>query len=176
MYQKPPDEPPQSIPPAALKRLMLEQQTSSGASWFYWIGALSLVNSIMTYTHSDWSFPIGLGMTQLVDAVVMAKPSQMASILGASIDAIAAGAFAAFGYFSKSIPWLFIPGMVVYLLDTAVLGFIGFRLGQANWIEIGFHAFALYCLFRGYQSAVELDRILKLEALERSARIDHPEK
>ncbi len=38
-----------------------EPEVMSGASWFWWIAGLSLVNSIMTHSGSDTGFIIGLG-------------------------------------------------------------------------------------------------------------------
>jgi hypothetical protein len=40
----------------------------SGASWFYWIAALSLVNSIVAFTGSDWRFIINWAL-QIFDAI-----------------------------------------------------------------------------------------------------------
>src|SRR5215471_16932506 len=39
----------------------------SGASWFYWIAGLSLINSVVSFTGSSWRFILGLGITQLFD-------------------------------------------------------------------------------------------------------------
>ena len=167
---RPGDDADKPITAAQMNRLNLEQTASSGASWFYWIGALSLVNSIMTYTNSSFGFPIGLGVTQIVDAVASQSHNTTITIFAASFDAIAAGAMCAFGYFSKTIPWLFIPGMVLYAIDGLALGAFGAMTKSPDWIGVGFHAFALYCLFRGYQCSKDLAKIRKLEALERSAR------
>ena len=43
-----------------------EPEVMSGASWFWWIAGLSLVNSIMTHSGSDTGFIIGLGFTLVV--------------------------------------------------------------------------------------------------------------
>src|SRR5216117_2936789 len=39
-------------------------QLKSGASWFYWIAGLSLINSIVAFTGGQWAFLFGLGITQ----------------------------------------------------------------------------------------------------------------
>src|ERR1043166_6289200 len=39
----------------------------SGASWFYWVAVLSLVNSGAAAVGSSWRFIIGLGITQIID-------------------------------------------------------------------------------------------------------------
>ena len=43
----------------------------SGANWFYWIAGLSLVNTILLYTGSEWVFVVGLGVTQLIDGIAI---------------------------------------------------------------------------------------------------------
>jgi hypothetical protein len=43
----------------------LEGRMLGGANWFFWIAALSLVNSIISLYGGGWGFSIGLGFTQL---------------------------------------------------------------------------------------------------------------
>ena len=38
-------------------------QLKSGASWFYWIAGLSLINSIAAVSGGSWRFILGLGIT-----------------------------------------------------------------------------------------------------------------
>src|SRR5262245_38242766 len=52
-------------PPGTADSGLVAQQRS-GAQWFYWIAALSLVNSVLAIAGQDWRFIIGLGITQLV--------------------------------------------------------------------------------------------------------------
>ena len=49
---------------ATVEVAALEKQVERGASWFYWIAGLSLVNSILSLTDSGWMFFFGLGITQ----------------------------------------------------------------------------------------------------------------
>ena len=46
--------------------------------------------------------------------------------------------------------WAFVLGMVVYGIDGAIF------LVIQDWIGVGFHAFALFMIFRGYQAARQL--------------------
>jgi hypothetical protein len=167
MNQPPNQNDPNQIPQPAMHRLVLEQSVSSGAGWFYWIGALSLINSIMIYTNSTVSFPVGLGVTQIVDAVAHTAKDTTASVLAASIDAIIAGIFCAFGHFSRTVHWLFILGMALYAIDGIILGVATSMLGQPDLMGIGFHLFALYCIFRGYQSARELNALTTQQSSDR---------
>src|SRR6266851_9245535 len=49
------------------QRLAWERTAKAGANWFYWIAAMSVVNSIIFLTGGSLVFAIGLGMTQFVD-------------------------------------------------------------------------------------------------------------
>ena len=125
-------------------------QLKSGASWFYWVAALSLVNSIVAFTGSDWRFIIGLGITQIFDAIGHEIASG-GKVVALALDLIVAGVFVLFGVFAnKGHLWAFIVGMVLFALDGLI-----FLLAQ-DWIGVGFHVFVLYCLFRGVQACRQL--------------------
>lgn len=149
------------ISEATLEQLALIQTANSGAGWFYWIGALSLINSIMEYTGASLSFPVGLGSTQLVDAIALHIKSTEASIAATAIDAVIAGIFCAFGHFSKKITWLFIVGMVLYLADMVILAMVTTMIGKLDIVGVGFHLFALYGIFRGFNASRQLAQLAK---------------
>ena len=120
-------------------------QAKSGASWFYWIAGLSLVNSISAFTGSDWRFILGLGITQLIDAFGQGIEGA-GRFIALGLDIVAAGVLVLFGVFGgKGHLWAFVVGMVLFALDGVI-----FLLAQ-DWIGVAFHAFVLYCLFRGFQ-------------------------
>ena len=125
-------------------------QCRSGASWFYWIAALSLVNSIIAFTGGTWRFIIGLGITQVIDAFgkgLGASGNGIALLL----DLLVAGLFVLFGIFGhKRQAWAFIVGMILFGLDTL------FSLLIQDWLGIAFHAFVVYCLFRGFSGCRRL--------------------
>ena len=121
-------------------------QIKSGASWFYWIAALSLVNSIAAFSGSNWRFIIGLGITQLFDAIG-ANIESGGKLVALVLDVLAAGVFVGFGWFAqKGHLWAFLVGMIVFALDGVV-----FLLAQ-DWLGVGFHVFILYFLFRGFNA------------------------
>jgi|WetSurMetagenome_2_1015567.scaffolds.fasta_scaffold454739_1 hypothetical protein len=128
----------------------LEKQVKSGASWFYWIAGLSLVNSVVTLAGGHGGFVIGLGVTQVIDLLA-------ASIGGAGmavaivLDLLAAGLFVLFGVFAnRRQAWGFVAGMVLYALDGLVFLLLG------GWLAVGFHAFALFCIFGGFTAMRKL--------------------
>jgi hypothetical protein len=122
----------------------------SGASWFYWVAGLSLVNTVMALAGSGIRFIFGLGVTQLI--------SELGSELGAAgkgvavvLDLLAAGVLVFFGYFgNKGHSWAFIIGIILFALDGVI-----FLLAQ-DWLGVGFHAFVLFCLIRGFIACREL--------------------
>jgi len=125
-------------------------QMKSGASWFYWVAALSLINSIVAFTGKSFRFIVGLGITQFIDG--------FAGELGGGgkgvalvLDLLAAGVLVLFGIFSnKGHSWAFIVGMVLLALDGVIL------LLAQDWLGVGFHAFVVFCLFRGLMACREL--------------------
>src|SRR5438046_3114443 len=52
---------PDPLWPARVKR---------GANWFYWIAALSVINSAAFIAEANFHFLAGLGVTELADAIV----------------------------------------------------------------------------------------------------------
>jgi hypothetical protein len=62
--------------PAAAAGTPERQQLHRGAQWFYWIAGLSLVNALSAAFGSQWGFIIGLGITQVVSAVVQAAAAE----------------------------------------------------------------------------------------------------
>ena len=142
----------------SIERQQLEARMKSGANWFYWIAAFSLVTSIISLAGGKWAFLVSLGITQLVDAIANVGADRVGAgvkIIALVFDLIAAGLFVLLGVFAnKRNTWAFVVGMVLYLLDALVCLFIGF------WFGLAFHAYALYSIFGGYKAGarlVELD-------------------
>jgi hypothetical protein len=121
-------------------------QLKSGASWFYWIAGLSMINSIAAFAGSTWRFILGLGITQILDGLGSGM-SGGGKVIVFVLDLLAAGVLILLGVFAhKAHTWAFIVGMVLLVLDGLI-----FVLVQ-DWLGVGFHAFLLYCLFRGFSA------------------------
>jgi hypothetical protein len=138
-----------------VERYQLEQRLRSGAHWFYWIAALSLVTSLISLSGGQWGFAISLGVTQFLDAVANGLTAQgfhgAVRVITLAFDLGAVALFAALGYLaSKGHGWAFILGMVLYALDGVVTLLVGLWLGTA------FHAFALYSIYGGYRAYTQL--------------------
>ena len=126
-----------------------------GANWFYWIAALSLINSLAYVSGAQFHFLAGLGLTELADAIidVSIKQGAPASLRAISIvfDLIAVIGLALAGYFAnKFFRTAFIIGIIVYAIDGLLVLVIG------DFFMAAFHAFALYSLIRGYLACREL--------------------
>jgi len=127
-------------------------QMKSGASWFYWIAALSLINSVASLSGSNFGFALGLGVTQVFDAIASTAGGAGKGI-AFGLDIAAAGTFVLFGVFAnKAHTWAFIVGMILFAMDAVLV-----LLGQM-WLSLALHAFALFFLFRGMQACRELKR------------------
>lgn len=138
-----PTEPPAIPQDLPEERLRFENQFKSGANWFFWIAGLSIVNSVVILTGGAWSFIIGLGVTQIID-VIGYEMGSIGTAVALGLDMLAAGVFVLFGALArKGYAAAFITGMVLYALD----GLIFFAV--ADWLSVGFHAFALFCIFSG---------------------------
>jgi hypothetical protein len=135
----------------------LENRMLSGANWFFWIAALSIVNSVIVVMDGSWSFLAGLGMTQVIDGIVQGLTDgsgQAAKVLAIILNIPLAGLFAVFGYLSrKRQNWAFISGMALYAFDGLIFLYV------QDWLGVGFHVFALYCIFQGLRANNKLKEI-----------------
>jgi hypothetical protein len=128
-----------------------EPEVVSGASWFWWIAGLSLINSVLLHSGSDTSLAIGLGFTLMVDAIF-----QEIKVVAFIIDALALATVCGLGYYArKGYVWAFVVGIVLYSLDALIY------LGLQAWIGMAIHAFALFYMIRG---ALRLRAALKAAA------------
>jgi hypothetical protein len=121
-------------------------QLRGGASWFFWIAGLSLINSLAALTGSNWGFILGLGVTQVIDAIAQ-EIGGAGPLVGFALDLGAAGLFIGFGILArKGLAWSFVVGMILYGLDGLLFLLVG------DWFGLAFHVFVLFCLFKGLQA------------------------
>ena len=135
--------------PASAEHQQLEAQSRRGAFWFYWIAGLSLVNSVLAFAGQDWRFIIGLGMTQIVDALAArAGRGWTAALL---FDALLMGGFVLLGTLAvRGHAWAFLVGVSLYGLDGLI------SLLVQDWLGLGFHVFVLIMILKGFQAARHL--------------------
>jgi hypothetical protein len=145
----------------------LTRRMKNGANNFYWIAALSVINSLVIEFGGDIYFVVGLASTLIVDTlfVEIAKGatdvSLVVKLIGLVISIVIAGIFALFGLFaSRGKNWAFIVGMVLYLLDTLLM------LAFQEWMGLIFHGFFLFGLFGGWRALSELNKLAPPKATD----------
>jgi hypothetical protein len=150
-----------------IRQLDLERTQQSGARWFYWIAALTVINSMINMNGGGINFIVGLSASQFVDglAIGYAKDFASSAVIGKTIALIVnillAGVFFMFGKFAYSKQNLaFMLGMICYGADAL----LGVPFGE--WLGVGFHLFALFCIYGGMQANK------KLQALQAAAVTD----
>jgi hypothetical protein len=151
--------------------MVLESRIRNGVSWFYWIAGFSVINSIISASGSKIVFVIGLGITRVINAIIMelsktTPPSSAINILtifGFLFELLLAGLFVIFGIFGQhKYRIAIIIGLVVYGLDCLIL--IIFN----DWWALAFHCFAIYSIWSGYRA------IEKMKELEKNGPIQVP--
>ncbi len=145
--------PPAADPQAALRLQLqtLQQRGRIGANWFFWVAGLSLVNSVVVHTGGDRYFVVGMGTTLMVDFIVKAiaehSPdiSTILKLVAFGFDIVVALIACTFGWFArKGYVVVYGLGMLLYLLDGLLFLLVG------DWMSVGFHAFALFCMWSGF--------------------------
>jgi len=163
--------PPASTPETAQllliqKKLKLESSIKNGIGWFFWIGGMSILNTVIFFLNGSLTFVIGLGVTQLIDgfsyglAQNAGANQNLVRIVGFGLDIAIAALFIAAGVLGiKRQRWAIIAGMVLYALDTFI--FVAFK----EWLGVVFHVVALAGLWGG------LNAINQLKKMEESSPI-----
>jgi hypothetical protein len=139
------------------KKPSLEDEIKSGASWFYTIAVLSVINSLITLFGQNIQFMFGLCASQIID-VIFSELEPFGKYIALVINVFIAGIYLLFGYFSnKKYMAAFIIGMIFYTLD----GLLSLILG--DYLGAGFHLFALIMIIKGFKAMMEFTRIQKIE-------------
>lgn len=140
----------------------LEQQGRAGANWFYWVGALSLVNSAIILFGGGVFFVVGLGVTFIADHVAAEAAQQnpemavVAKGLVIGFDLFIAAVVAGFGWLSnKRYSAIFAIGMALYLLDGLLFVML------QSWMSVAFHAYALFHMWNGFAAYRRINRQLQ---------------
>ena len=129
----------------------LERRIKSGAGWFFFIGAFSLVNSFMLMSGEGHRFLIGLGITDLI-AMFSKSLGGSGMAIGVVLNLMVLAVFVVFGIFArKGHSWSFIAGMICYALDAGLFVLFNIQLGS-----VVFHGIALVFMFLGLQANIKL--------------------
>jgi hypothetical protein len=135
------------------EKVKLERQFQTGYGWFYWIAGLSLINTLVYMFGLDWSFIIGLGITQILDSIAYEVQGVSRAIF-LFINLIITGIFIVLALLSKrGYSWAFVVGMILYVLDGII--FILFQ----DWAGTAFHLLALYGIYMGLRANIRMKRL-----------------
>ncbi len=136
------------------EREEIQQKIKKAANWFYWIAALSIINSILNFdTPSKTSFIAGLGICQVVDEVIMEMFGSY-NYYATIINIIISLAIAFIGYKARNGNKIaFIIGLNLYALDGIL--FFYFNI----WINFGFHILVLFFVYQGIPAINELKEL-----------------
>jgi hypothetical protein len=131
----------------AVSKMVAAGRVRAGGKWFYWIAGLSMINSLVVITGGNFHFVVGLGITSVVDGLAK-RVGSAGSVLDIVINGFVAGVFVLFGTFAvKAQKWAFVAGMLLYAADGLLL------LMGKDYLSVGFHAYALYAIYQGFQAA-----------------------
>jgi len=143
-------------------KAQLTRQMQNSAKNFYWIAALSFINSLITAFGGEFYLVMGLASTLFVDyfAVGMAEeaPELKLVFTGVAlvISLVISGVMALFGYLAiTGRRWAFVLGMICYGVDTLIM--VAFQ----EWKGVLIHLLFLYALFTGVRA---LNQLRKLES------------
>jgi hypothetical protein len=142
---------------ATQKSLFFANRIRSGTNWFFWIGGLSIINTIAFFLGSTFTFVVGLGITQFVDGFMSALAKELnqgwgiIQIIGFVVNVVVAGLFVGCGFLGrKRLLWPVIVGMVLYGLDAIIL------LVFQDFIGAVFHVIALFGIGKSIKAIKEL--------------------
>jgi len=142
------------------EKLRLQNVVKNGANWFLWVAGLSLLNSVMSLSGSRFQFIFGLGISQVVDALAR-RAGSVGLLLDLIINGFVAGILIMFWNFArKGSRSAFLAGMGLYALDGLWMFWI---LGPS--LGIGFHAGALFGMYKGFVAVPDLQYIQKVQTL-----------
>ena len=129
--------------PIAVAKPSFLTRISTGPACFYWIAALTVLNSIVVISGKSLRFAIGLGITAGID--VRAKElGAMGAVLDLLISGTTAGIFALLGNLAgKRIRWAFLAGMVLYGIDGLIC------LAANDILGALLHAYTIFAISRG---------------------------
>jgi hypothetical protein len=158
---------------AALAVAALRRRVKAGANSFYFLAALSLINSIVSAVGLNLTFVFGLSISQIVDGMAAGLADNrpdlaiFAKVAALIVSIIISGIFAAFGFFGgQGRKWAFLVGMFLYFLDGVLLLVLLVWLGSGqveDWIGLAVHLYFLWSLWRGLQVVNQLHKLVGVQ-------------
>ncbi len=144
---------------AEMEQAAFAKPIRNGGNWFFWVAALSLINTIAVAMESDWGFALGLQLIYIVGegAGMMGEHGRWYAL---AINLLLAGGFfwsGAAGYSRKYLPYFL--GLSLYAGDCFL------SLLTLNIFAIGLHFVALYYMGKGLLAFLQAEDRKLLPAL-----------
>ena len=144
----------------AMETVKLKRQTKNSSRSFYWIAALSFINSLITAFGGGFYLVMGLAATLFVDylAVGMAGEAPeltvILKVVAIVVSLIASCIFALLGFLAeKGKRWAYVVGMLFYGVDTLIM----FALQE--WKGLIIHFYFMWVLFAGLRALNQLQKL-----------------
>lgn len=132
---------------SAIARPSFLTRISTGPACFYWIAALTMLNSVVVISGGSLHFVIGLGVTASIDARAR-EMGAAGAVLDLLINGTIAGIFWVLGNLAgKRIRWALATGMVLYGLDGLLL------FAAKDILSVALHAYTIFAISRGMVAA-----------------------
>lgn len=133
---------------ATQPRILDRKTAYAGANWFFWLAALSVLNTLAVYFIGTSNGPFSLGLTQWVDGTRGPLTSEAFSppltAFGLVVNILIAAGFAGFGYLARrGNDVAFLIGIFIYVVDALL------SIGLRDFWGFSFHIVAFFFLFRG---------------------------
>lgn len=129
---------------------------AGGASWFLWIGILSLLNIVLLIAQQNIQFIMGLGINYVILGVVEGVKRSIGInlyLLGYVLTFLVSTFFWFIWKKSKSEnKTVYLVGLILYGLDSLIFIF------TKEWFSFGFHVFAFLMLANGYNALIAKKR------------------
>ena len=133
---------------ATQPRILDRKTAYAGANWFFWLAALSVINSLAVYYIGIGNTPLAFGVTQWVDGthgpLTPEAFSPPLTAFGLIINLLIAAGFAGFGYLARrGNDVAFLIGIFLYVVDAML------SIGLRDFWGFSFHLVGFFFLFRG---------------------------
>lgn len=146
----------------AMEQDKLETAFKNNVNWFVWIGAMSLINTILNLAGANLMFIIGLGYSQLLDGVMLLSGGGLSNPLNYLWLTLDVGVSASFIFLAlasqKGNRGTLLIGILVYVFDAVLL------FSLQDFASGGMHLFALIFLGSAWLQGKEIDRRKKAAA------------
>lgn len=135
------------------ERIKQNRIISGGASWYLWIGILSILNLLSIILQQNIHFFAGLGIHYVILGITdgfRRATSINLMPLGYVISLLVSGLFILiWKYSKKENKTIYLSGLIIYGMDTIIFYF------NKDWYGLGFHILAIIMIYTGYKTLTD---------------------